>query len=143
MRRFMKWLGLLGCVSLLLAWAVSLPWQIGYDPPSGGVFGALIDGFVIVGHVTGPGTGLKPNWYVAEAKGPRHDWGFAAPERIQLRSGNGVLIPLWLPFVIIAITTTFLFWQDRKSPNPGHCVNCGYDLTGNTSGRCPECGKGK
>ena len=22
----------------------------------------------------------------------------------------------------------------------GHCRNCGYDLTGLTSGRCPECG---
>jgi len=24
---------------------------------------------------------------------------------------------------------------------PGHCDWCGYDLTGNTSGTCPECGK--
>ena len=24
---------------------------------------------------------------------------------------------------------------------PGHCQDCGYDLTGNVSGRCPECGK--
>lgn len=25
---------------------------------------------------------------------------------------------------------------------PGHfCIECGYDLTGNTSGRCPECGR--
>lgn len=23
---------------------------------------------------------------------------------------------------------------------PGHCQTCGYDLTGNTSGRCSECG---
>ncbi len=22
----------------------------------------------------------------------------------------------------------------------GHCIDCGYDLTGNRSGRCPECG---
>ena len=22
----------------------------------------------------------------------------------------------------------------------GQCLNCGYDLTGNVSGRCPECG---
>ena len=25
----------------------------------------------------------------------------------------------------------------------GLCVNCGYDLTGNASGVCPECGTGK
>ena len=23
---------------------------------------------------------------------------------------------------------------------PGHCKKCGYNLTGNESGRCPECG---
>jgi len=23
---------------------------------------------------------------------------------------------------------------------PGRCQTCGYDLTGNVSGRCPECG---
>src|SRR6185503_18681661 len=27
----------------------------------------------------------------------------------------------------------------RAVPEPGRCV-CGYDLTGNTSGVCPECG---
>lgn len=26
-------------------------------------------------------------------------------------------------------------------PMPGHCGNCGYNLTGNTSGICPECGR--
>ena len=30
-------------------------------------------------------------------------------------------------------------WYGRKFP-PGHCVKCGYNLTGNVSGRCPECG---
>jgi hypothetical protein len=33
----------------------------------------------------------------------------------------------------------------REIPCPrcgyvGHCKNCGYDLTGNISGVCPECG---
>ena len=27
----------------------------------------------------------------------------------------------------------------REYPS-GHCQSCGYDLTGNESGRCPECG---
>ena len=25
-------------------------------------------------------------------------------------------------------------------PRPGHCHRCDYNLTGNTAGRCPECG---
>jgi len=28
----------------------------------------------------------------------------------------------------------------RKRPQPGHCAQCGYNLTGNVSGICPECG---
>jgi len=48
-------------------------------------------------------------------------------------------VPLWLPLVIVAIPTIWLWWRDRRVP-PGHCQNCGYDLTGNVTGRCPECG---
>ena len=36
-------------------------------------------------------------------------------------SGNGVVV-VW-------------YWGE-----PAECRECGYDLTGNTSGRCPECG---
>ncbi len=28
----------------------------------------------------------------------------------------------------------------RSCYRPGHCVQCGYNLSGNVSGRCPECG---
>jgi hypothetical protein len=30
---------------------------------------------------------------------------------------------------------------ERYKIPPGHCQICGYNLTGNVSGRCPECGK--
>lgn len=48
-------------------------------------------------------------------------------------------MPLWLAFVLTASTTCFLWYRDRRMP-PGNCQNCGYDLMGNVSGRCPECG---
>jgi hypothetical protein len=51
-----------------------------------------------------------------------------------------VQLPLWIPFAGIAIPTAWLFWLGRRRPAPGAC-RCGYDLTGNTSGRCPECGQ--
>ena len=52
-----------------------------------------------------------------------------------------VTIPLWMPFLGIAITTalirrTHLWRADRR----GICRDCGYNLTGNVSGVCPECG---
>ncbi len=49
-------------------------------------------------------------------------------------------MPLWLPLRVIAIPTAWLFHRDRKRIQPGHCQMCGYDLTGNVSGVCPECG---
>lgn len=51
-----------------------------------------------------------------------------------------VFIPLWIPAALLALATAYLFWRDRRRTPPGHCWVCGYDLTGNTSGTCPECG---
>jgi hypothetical protein len=30
--------------------------------------------------------------------------------------------------------------QQEMRGTPGHCARCGYCLTGNASGVCPECG---
>ena len=30
--------------------------------------------------------------------------------------------------------------REKNKPKPGSCLTCSYDLTGNTSGTCPECG---
>jgi len=51
-----------------------------------------------------------------------------------------VRLPLWFPFLLIAFPTGFLLWSDYKRGKPGDCAACGYDLKGNTSGKCPECG---
>ena len=45
---------------------------------------------------------------------------------------------LWIGFVIAAFATAILWRGDRRIPL-GHCPHCGYDLTGNESGVCPEC----
>jgi predicted RNA-binding Zn-ribbon protein involved in translation (DUF1610 family) len=52
-----------------------------------------------------------------------------------------VVFPLWMPFLAVAIPTAFLWHRDRRRIPPGHCQACGYDLTGNVSGKCPECGE--
>ncbi len=53
--------------------------------------------------------------------------------------------PLWAASIIFAAYPALAFirgplrrWRRRRQ---GRCVPCGYDLTGNTSGTCPECGK--
>jgi hypothetical protein len=52
-----------------------------------------------------------------------------------------VTVPLPSLFVLFAIPTAYLFWRDRRRFPPGHCRRCGYDLTSNVTGRCPECGE--
>ncbi len=52
-----------------------------------------------------------------------------------------VRLPLWLPLVVVAIPTAILWHRDRRRIPPGHCQQCEYDLTGNESGVCPECGR--
>ena len=46
------------------------------------------------------------------------------------------------PFVLLFGAAAVVLWlvERRCRPRPGRCA-CGYDLTGNTSGRCPECGR--
>ncbi len=48
--------------------------------------------------------------------------------------------PLWPLPVLVAIPTAFLWHRDRRRHPPGHCQHCGYNLTGNVSGICSECG---
>ena len=52
-----------------------------------------------------------------------------------------VTIPLWIPLVVVAIPTGFLWRRERRRTPPGHCPHCRYNLTGNVSGVCPECGR--
>jgi len=52
-----------------------------------------------------------------------------------------IRVPLWMPFLAFMILTAILWHRERRMPPRGHCLKCGYDLTGNESGRCPECGE--
>ncbi len=49
-------------------------------------------------------------------------------------------LPLWTLFLLVAAPTAFLWRLEPRRFPPGHCRKCGYDLRGNVSGRCPECG---
>jgi hypothetical protein len=47
--------------------------------------------------------------------------------------------PFWLPVSVVGVATIWLYRRTRGYPE-GQCHACGYNLTGNTSGVCPECG---
>ncbi len=50
-------------------------------------------------------------------------------------------IPLQPIVLTVILFTALLWWRDWRKHPPGHCPRCGYDLTGNVSGVCPECGR--
>ncbi len=56
--------------------------------------------------------------------------------------GAVVILPVTflLAFFIAELSTSSAKRRERRAAR-GYCVSCGYDLTGNESGRCPECGE--
>jgi len=58
---------------------------------------------------------------------------------------HAVFVPGWfLALLTAALPCGWVARRLRSSPlrKFGHCRRCGYDLTGNLSGVCPECGAG-
>lgn len=53
--------------------------------------------------------------------------------------GPFIQSPLWF-LSLVVLAPTAMLWIRNWRVAPGHCGKCGYDLTGNVSGRCPECG---
>ena len=53
-------------------------------------------------------------------------------------------MPLWFPIVLFASYPVLAFIRGPLRRylrrRKGLCLSCGYDLTGNVSGVCPECG---
>ena len=58
-------------------------------------------------------------------------WSFDAPFL-------GLFLLFASPWILKLVILT---WRHRPTfSRPGHCPTCNYNLTGNTSGTCPECG---
>jgi len=147
----LKWAGVVLSVSIAVAWGVSLRLclVIGRTDSTPDAQGQYRTIQVAVG--TGfvhPCTGLPFN------SGEEHRTGWWA---LSFAARGGliwlprvkywlwddwiVVLPLWIPFLVAALPTGWLWWRDRRRIAPGHCEKCGYNLTGNISGICPECGE--
>ncbi len=124
-RRILKWVGLAASISLLTVW-VGLPSR------------QAVDGFRVFGSPQVVLTrGLDIPYRVYYQGRIKHS---DDPLDFTTVYGEYTTVPYWIVFSAIAIPTAFLWYRDRRPPK-GHCQACGYDLTGNESGVCPECGE--
>jgi hypothetical protein len=128
------------CVLIAAAFVVSLWWSLGYkrnSEPPGYTFviaaGRTVfeTGFAV--------RGVPDHWYVIRHDGIGKQWLW--PDELYYFDDRvtSFVLPLWVPFLALLLPTLLLWFLDRRRPPPGHC-RCGYNLTGLTSGRCPECG---
>lgn len=135
-RRILKWTGLVLSILFAAAWVGTAVWAVDNSRRST----AISVGYGSVSWMHSDRISVTP-W-----RGWRFEsfdlwWAYHRflPKWNTLGGRGFILnVPLWIPLLIVA-TPTFIAWRrDRKLP-PGHCA-CGFNLTGNVSGRCPECG---
>ncbi len=153
-RRVAKWVGACLSVLILVAALISLRYTVSCWSRSGDSVGWLATGgmHLVLTSRTGPkldAAEARPDasWGIHITRNTGRllpGWGWRPHAWYDSLAGGGteffIWIPLWLPFVICALPSCLLWWLDRRRTRAGFCVECGYDLTGNVSGRCPECG---
>ena len=135
-RRLLKRTGLVACLLMLTIWGLSY-WWWGY------LHGHRISVFV--------GRGCVEVYLLSRAldiecevfRGNVVDQAFWLPRKgrpnFGAYTGIGIAMPIWILCLPLCLALAVIWWRDR-SHQADHCQTCGYDLTGNTSGRCPECG---
>ena len=139
-RRVLKWACVAACVLMVTPWVVSMHRPFTLREQSRIVdWGASMSGGQLwVFWNTFPG--FIDGW--PRSVFGRYRWTPHVSVLGSAKCGTGaVSIPCWNLFIVLAAGT---FWAWMRSPGrhkSGHCQKCGYDLTGNVSGRCPECGE--
>ena len=140
LRTFTLWTGTLLCVLIAAAFVVSGWWEIALQvPTSRGPAFFMSAGSALI---------VTDEWLSVSVSADSHSWGLSRWNKwTNTRYVNGVppyfvtylTFPIYAVFLAVAIPT-LLVWRFWPKPvKPGHC-RCGYDLHGNESGVCPECG---
>ncbi|MDM7999702.1 MAG: hypothetical protein QUS33_06815 [Dehalococcoidia bacterium] len=156
--RILKWTGLVVCLMTVIVWAASMFWAVDCVTAGRVELASAIQGRTTCTLHSGTlwrfdygkldyfhtelcsSTG-PPGW----GAGRNHPFQWYLPGLPYVRTrSNGVreaMVPLWLLLVIVAPPTAYLWLRDRRGIPIGHCQKCGYNLTGNVSGVCSECGE--
>lgn len=145
MKRSLSLMGLAVSAGLVVAFVVSLRWDFGYwgHPvvnhkwaPCSLVAsrGAIV---VFVAPCFPPGASGTSFFGRESVRGFWQGWPWL-PWLEDRGSARFLVVPMWVPLVLIVVPSLIAWRSTRR--RPGHCRKCQYDLTGNVSGVCPECG---
>ena len=140
-KRRLGLLGLVASVAILIALVVSTRRNVGVSSRQWSI--VLFEGCIAVTHVssqTDAQIWKRPNIWARPVRGIR--W-FPIYGHYGLEPGRAVRflnLPLWIPILAVSFPS-FIVWRRNRRISAGHCRSCGYDLTGNVSGKCSECGK--
>jgi len=73
-----------------------------------------------------------------------HQWQFGPFEGRKTQAGRTTewkyYCSDWVPIPLLAVYPIVFLVSALGRRRPDHCLHCDYDLTGNESGVCPECG---
>ena len=137
-RRILKWTGVGLSLSMIAGWILSTLGSFGGTcSPTLAVdvgFGAI---FIVRAHGNVRLVSIAQMAWMYDRGYPHLG---LLPPRVYFGNSVGLVIPFWLLLLLTAIPTAWLWHRDRRKIRPGCCLRCGYDLTGNTSGVCSECG---
>jgi hypothetical protein len=90
----------------------------------------------------------RVNWccgFVWQTYSEIHIFGFGPDDSLVMHH-RLIVVPYWFPAALFAIPPGVWLmvlrrrWRRRFRLTHSLCLTCAYNLTGNVSGRCPECG---
>ncbi len=138
---------LLLLIGTWLAWSLTFWYRVSYLGSHTSLY--LVEGIVGVGWMpVGRPPDFRIGWRWSEVRvhglGRRTPWHDCLRLRIVGRGRPGDAWEVHVPVVyLLALGSAGLIavWiRARTRAGPGVCRQCGYNLTGNVSGICPECG---
>jgi hypothetical protein len=140
---WLRYSGLTSAALVAGVWVLSMCVYVRIPYTSGHALG-IGDGSFLIESGVDVLTGKAPltfqavwNWQGISAGRSATSWLGWGPRRVSERTS----ILIWPLAIALGIPTMLLWYPEARRFPPGHCRRCGYDLTGNVSGRCPECGE--
>ena len=149
--RIAKWGSTLSCAALLLLWSLGLAhwrdWSDAYRT-------WRLSRKITIGMSEQEVRSRLGGWRDIDSLGLGYEETYANDEVVRY-DDKGIVIgvgfwkqtfppvtdaPIFVAIASCGIVAALLWYHDRRRAKPGHCP-CGYNLTGNVSGTCPDCGQ--